>query len=280
MPDVPLPDVPLPDVPTADGARRVLLVVPTLGRRPELLRQTLQSIADQADCPADVVVVCPQDAEVALKLAAEFGAEVADDPGGMTAAINLGFARARPGHVYVNWIGDDDLLTPGSLAATASALDAAPSAVVAFGYCDYIDDAGRVLFTSRAGRLAPWLMTWGPNLVPQPGALFRLTAIREVGELDPSLKYAMDLDLLLRLRRRGSFVNTGRTVSRFRWHPTSTTVANRTPSLAESEQIKRRYLSPRQRLLAPLWQGPVRAATRLAAQRVNRLAVRAAATKP
>jgi glycosyltransferase involved in cell wall biosynthesis len=256
----------MPEVPP-----RVLLIVPTLGRRPELLRQTLQSIADQTPHRAGIVVVCPPGAGEALKLVAEFGAEAVDDPGGMTAAINLGLRRARPGHEYVNWIGDDDLLTPGSLAATVEALDTHPSAVAAFGHCDYIDEAGRVLFTSRAGRLAPWLMTWGPNLVPQPGALFRLSAVSEVGELDPSLKYAMDLDLLLRLRKRGPFVSTGRTLSCFRWHVTSTTVANRTPSLAESEQIKRWYLGPVRRRLAPLWEGPVRVATRLAACRVNQL---------
>lgn len=263
---------------------RVLLVVPTLGRRPELLRQTLQSIADQSPQQADVVVVCPPDADATLKIAAEFGAQVLDDPGagGMTAAINAGLEQALeqagPGHEYVNWIGDDDLLTPGSLAATVQALDADPSATVAFGYCDYIDDVGRVLFTSRAGRFAPWLMTWGPDLVPQPGSLFRADAVRAVGGLDPSLHYAMDLDLLLRLRRRGPFVNTRRTLSCFRWHPTSTTVANRTPSLEESERVKRRYLSPTQRRLAPLWERPVRFATRLAARRVNGMARKVAAT--
>lgn len=255
---------------------RVLIVVPTLGRRPELLRQTLRSIAEQAPQRADVIVVCPPKAEEALKIAAEFGADVADDPGGMTAAINLGFSLARPQHVYANWIGDDDVLTPGSLAASVAALDADPGATAAFGYCDYIDDKGRVLFTSRAGRLAPWLMTWGPDLVPQPGALFRLAEVRAVGGLDPTLDYAMDLDLLIRLRRRGRLVSTRRTLSCFRWHPSSTTVANRTPSLDEAERVKRRYLTPVQRRLAPVWEGPVRAATRLAARRVNRLAVRAA----
>jgi GT2 family glycosyltransferase len=251
---------------------RVLLVVPTLGRRVDLLRQTLASIRDQVPHRADVVIVCPPDAEEAVRLAAEFRARVVDDPGGMSAAINAGLAQAEPGHEYFNWIGDDDLLTPGSLAATMSALDSDPAAVAAFGYCTYADAANRVLFTSRAGVLAPWLMTWGPNLVPQPGALFRLAVVREVGGLDPTLRYAMDLDLLLRLRRRGAFVNTGRTLSFFRWHPTSTTVANRTASLDEAELVKRRYLSPAQRRLAPLWERPVRASTRLAARRVNRLA--------
>ena len=175
-------------------------------------------------------------------------------------------------HEYANWIGDDDLLEPGSLASAAAALDRDPGAVVAFGYCHYIDDQGRRLFTSRAGRCAPWLMTWGPDLVPQPGALFRTTALREVGPVDASLNYAMDLDLLLRLRRLGRFVNTRKVLASFRWHATSATVANRTPSLAESELVKRRHLSSRVRWTAPLWERPVRGATRLAAKRVNRLA--------
>lgn len=264
--------VPAMPRPHAQAAARVLLVIPTLGRRTDLLRQTLESIRDQVPHRADIVIVCPPDAADAVKLGAEFCAQIVDDPGGMTAAINAGLAQADPKHEYFNWIGDDDLLTPGSLAATVSALDADPAAVVAFGYCDYIDAADRVLFTSRAGALAPWLMTWGPDLVPQPGALFRLATVREVGGLDPTLSYAMDLDLMLRLRRRGTFVNTDRTLSCFRWHPTSTTVANRTASLDEAERVKRRYLSPAQRRLAPLWEGPVRAGTRLAARRVNRLA--------
>ena len=254
-----------------EATPRVLIVIPTLGRRPELFALTLRSILAQTSEPADVVVVLPTGATEVRALSAAAGARLVDDPGGMSAAINAGLALAGPGHIYGNWIGDDDLLTPGSLVTSAGALDDAPSATVAFGYCDYIDGEGRRLFTSKAGRLAPWLMTWGPDLVPQPGALFRLTAVREVGLIDPSLSYAMDLDLLLRLRRLGPFVNTRTVLSSFRWHASSTTVANRTPSLEESELVKRRYLSPWQQRLAPLWEGPVRLATRLAARRVSGL---------
>jgi O-antigen/teichoic acid export membrane protein/GT2 family glycosyltransferase len=256
----------------AAAPSRVLIVVPTLGQRPELLSLTLQSLADQTDEPADVVVVVPAGATEARAVAAATGAAILDDPGSMSAAINLGFASATAAHVYVNWIGDDDLLTRGALGTAARALDATPGAVVAFGYCDYIDDVGRVLFTSRAGRLAPWLMSWGPDLVPQPGCLFRRDAVEAVGGVDSSLRYAMDLDLLLRLRRRGRFVNTHSTLSSFRWHASSTTVANRTPSLDEAELVKRRYLPAGIRRVAPLWERPVRGATRLAARRVNRLA--------
>jgi GT2 family glycosyltransferase len=258
---------------------RVLLVVPTLGRRIELLEQTLRSINDQqidGERAADVVVVTPAGAAEARTLAGRLGASVVDDSGGMSAAVNAGLSRAEPWHVYGNWIGDDDLLAPDSLATTVAALDADAAAVAAFGYCDYIDDSGTRLFTSRAGRLAPWLMTWGPDLVPQPGALFRLATVREVGGIDASLSYAMDLDLLLRLRRRGRLVNTRQVLASFRWHPNSTTVANRSPSLDEAERVKRRYLTPAGRRTAALWERPVRGATRLAVRRVNRLAGRRA----
>jgi GT2 family glycosyltransferase len=251
----------------------VLLVVPTLGRREALLAATLASVTSQRGPVTDLVVVVPPAATAARALAERAGARLVDDPGGLTAAIAAGFATATTQR-YLAWLGDDDLLAPGSLAATAAALDADPGAVVAFGYCTYIDGAGRRIATSRAGRLAPWLLPWGPNLLPQPGALFRRDAVEAVGGLDVGLGYAMDLDLLLRLRRRGRLVCVHRPVSAFRWHTESTTVAGRDASIAEHQAVQRRYLPGPARRLAPLVQGPVGAATRMAAGGVARRAAR------
>lgn len=255
------------------GRPRVLIVVPTLGRRPEYLALTLESVRNQG-VPVDVVVVCPQSARDARETAVCFGAQVLDDPGSLSAAVNRGLGRAAAHHVYGNWIGDDDLLTPGSLAATSSALDHDVGAVLAFGHCSYIDPAGRELWVSRAGRAAVWLLPWGPDLVPQPGMLFRLADFQAAGALDESLNFAMDLDLLLRLRRRGRFVDVGVPVSAFRWHHESLTVSDRSSSLAESEMVRRRYLPEGVRALAPVWEAPVRAATRLAARRLSARASR------
>ena len=46
------------------------------------------------------------------------------------------------------------------------------------------------------------------------------------GGYDESLRFAMDLDMFLRLRSRGRFVSTPRTVASYRWHPDALTVAN------------------------------------------------------
>ena len=246
---------------------RVLLVVPTLGQRPEFLTQTLESLATQS-VPADIVVVTPQ--PEAGSIANRFGARVLPDPGGLAAAINLGVASAGPQHAYVNWIGDDDLLEPQSLARTVAALDADERAVLAYGSCRYIDTTGRQVWLSSAGRLAPWILSWGPDLIPQPGMLVRRSAWDAVGGLDTSFRFAFDLDLLLKLRRVGRFIDVGAPVSSFRWHGDSMTVSDRETSLRESERARRRALGPLARRMAWTWEAPVRVATRAAARQLHR----------
>ena len=256
----------------------VLLVVPTLGRRPKYLRQTLESIVAQ-DIPVGIVIVAPADAEGISDVAREFGADVVADPGSLPRAINAGVAHGLTSRSYafVNWLGDDDRLEAGSLRATTQALKGRPDAVVAFGACRYIDGEGRELWVSRAGRFAPWVLSWGPDLIPQPGMLVRADAWQRVGGVDDSYRLAFDLDLLLKLKKIGRLVNTGAVVSSFRWHAESLTVDDRSTNLAESERAKRAALSPAMRKVAWLWEAPVRVATRAAANEVSRRARRAAA---
>ena len=145
---------------------RVLMLVPTLGERLQHLKLCLGSIVSQGVPGLDIVLVVPDSPEVAA-LAVQFGARVIADPGrGMSGALNAGFDAAEPGTAYVAWLGDDDLLSPGSLAATTIALDADPDASMVYGWCDYIDEAGTVVFSSRAGRIAGR----GPPVRPQPCA--------------------------------------------------------------------------------------------------------------
>lgn len=253
---------------------RVLIVVPTLGKRPIFLEETLNSIRAQS-IPADVVIVGPpKDASIQL-LAARFNATYIADPGSQAKAINAGVLAAMSGHEFVNWIGDDDLLTPNSLQDTTSALDTSASAVLAYGACDYVSENGNVFWTSRAGTWAESLLAWGPDLIPQPGMLIRAWAWHAVGGVNENLRFAFDLDLLLSLRAFGSFAFTKSTVSCFRWHPGSLTVSDRSLSLNESQEVKRRHLNPRARSCAWTWELPVRIATKFAAKRLSARAKRA-----
>ena len=259
-------------------ATEVLIVIPTLGQRVDYLRQTLESIRNQ-QVEADITIVTPVNATAARALARKSGAMVIDDPGSLPAAINLGVAQSGIQHRYVNWLGDDDLLTDQSLESIIGALSANPRSVAAYGSCRYIDPQGKELWVSKAGKWADRILTWGPDLIPQPGLLILREAWDSVGGVDESLSHAFDLDLLLKLKKQGEFTPVDQVVSCFRWHPESLTVSDRTKSLDESELIKRRYLSPRQTRMKWIWEKPIRVATRIAAGRLNKRAYRLSAAK-
>jgi GT2 family glycosyltransferase len=248
----------------------VLVVLPTLGDRLDTLRLTLESVNEQRkDLAITLALVAPTGATAARDLGASMGAIIVDDPKqGISAAINRGMA-ARTTETYYAWIGDDDLIRPGGLARLHAIIDPRPDAVVAFGGCDYIDPDGRTITVSNAGRLALILLPWGPDLVPNPGTLVRLDALEAIGGFDESVKYALDLDAFLKLRSHGKFLWTRESVSAFRWHADSLTVANRLPSSLESEAVKRRHLPAALRPISPLWAYPIRWASAVAASRVN-----------
>lgn len=236
---------------------RVLFTVPTLGIRMELLRDSLDSIRAQGIPGVDLVLVAPPREDLQA-LAEEYQARLIADPvRGLSGALNAGLAAARPGTDFFAWLGDDDLLTPGSLQLALDALDRHPEASMVYGWCDYMSPDGTVLFSNRAGKWAARLIGWGPNLIPQPGSVQRLDMTRQVGGLDESLKFGMDLDLFLRLRQLGSLANVGATLAQFRWHPDSTTVSDQDGSSREAEAIRLRYLGPTARATRPVVRGPV-----------------------
>jgi GT2 family glycosyltransferase len=252
------------------SAADILVILPTLGDRVELLGATLASISEQrADVALTLVVVAPVSAVAARELAGRYGAVIVDDPKtGISAAINSGIG-ARTSEDYYAWVGDDDLFRPGGLALLKRMLDDDPGAVLAYGGCDYVDPNDKILAVSNSAGLAKFLLPWGPDLIPHPGTMIRLDALEEIGGFDTTLKYAMDLDAFLKLRRFGRFIWTRVSVSAFRWHPDSLTVANRLHSSRESELVKRRHLPAWMRPLSPVWNYPIRWASAVAAKRVS-----------
>lgn len=257
---------------------QVLFVVPTLGRRPDLLELSLASITAQGVDGIDLVAVAPAGRGVE-QMVARFGGRFVLDPGsgGLSGALNAGLAAAAPGTRYFAWLGDDDLLTTDSLRTTVATLDGAPDAVLAFGWCDYIDAEGRVVFASRAGRVASAIITWGPNLIPQPGCLMRLDAVTAVGGLDEDVRLAMDLDLFLRLRKVGRFIPLKQTLASFRWHDDSATVKDGSGSMEESDQLRMKYMSRPAAGAYRVLRWPGRLALWLAKRRVDQNSARAAA---
>lgn len=242
------------------------IVVPTLGTRNEFLQECLQSIRDAGS--AVIVVVRPSDVALPPDLAGFIDLEV-DDPGtGLAAAINEGM-RAFPDSVkYVNWLGDDDRLTTNSLNVARSAL-IDTDAIGVFGQCRYISASGRELWINRSGRYAVPLLHVGPQLIPQPGALYLRSAFLDIGLLNTDYKWAFDLQMFMDLKERGPLRFVGEVLAEFRWHPDSLSVGGRTGSVNEASQIRVQHLPRWLQPISRVWEPAVRRLILFAGERMN-----------
>ena len=232
------------------------IIVPTLGSRPEYLLEALASIRNAGKC--FIVIVAPIQADVDKVIDRSFFDELVEDPmQGLVEAINTG-VRALPKQIeYFNWLGDDDTLTPNSLRMSSSPLKDDPEIVCVFGMCQYINQDGQPIYKNKSGRFAVPLLKFGPQLIPQPGALFRRTSFNKVGGLDPTYQCAFDLDLLLKLKKIGKFYYIPNQLSSFRWHSDSLSVRSRSVSVHEARKIRQKNLSRFFCLLSPSWELPL-----------------------
>lgn len=244
------------------------VVVPTLGQRPEYLELALQSIRDAGT--SYILMVAPAAFDASSFLAAGLLDRKVDEIGrSLPAAINQGFAALPKGIRYIAWLGDDDLLRPGALSLTENFLEAHPKSSVVYGRCDYVDEAGTVVWTNRSGSWAAPLLRVGPDLIPQPGSLFRRESFEATGDLRTDLGWAFDLDIFLRLGRVGRLSYVRRTLAAFRWHAGSLSVGQRSESVREASQVRREYLPGWVRPISGIWERPVRWATNRAGDLVG-----------
>lgn len=247
---------------------RVGIVVPTLGERPDYLKECLSSIRSAGQ--AHILLVAPSSLNTSTLTSSGLVDSVAIDlGGGLPAAINQGM-KALPGSVeYVNWLGDDDLLTPGSLESAERALHESKDVVMVFGACEYIDGSGNSLWLNSSGAWAVPLLRFGPDLIPQPGALFRRSVFESTGGLETSLGWAFDFDLFIRFSKVGRLKYINQTLAKFRWHPESLSVEHRRKSVAEASKVRVSHLPFFLKLISVMWEYPVRQATLIAGMRVS-----------
>ena len=244
------------DAPDDDQPPFVGIVVPTMGDRPRFISESISSI--RAAGQVHIAVVKPKTADLDGSLVASID-QIVDDPGrGLAAAINSAL-NAMPETVrYVSWLGDDDRLAPDSISRIVGELDRTGASVV-YGRCRYIDSEGSLLWLNRSGRYASPLMRVGPQLVPQPGSLMRRVDVEAVGGLDETLRWAFDLDLLLKLSGRSGLRFIPETVADFRWHEGSLSVGGRQGSVEEASRVRRRHLPALLRAPSIAWEVPMRA---------------------
>jgi hypothetical protein len=252
------------------------IVVPTLGTRPSYLQECLNSIRSAGD--AHVVLVAPKTLDPKPFLETGLIDDFVEDPNnGLAAAINSGFEKMPSFIEFMNWLGDDDLLYADAISKTEKALESNPSASIVFGQCDYIDSEGRLIWTNKSGSWAGPLLRFGPDLIPQPGALFRRSTFYLAGALDIQLSWAFDFDLFIKLSKLGTLIYLKTRLAKFRWHPESLSVGQRRQSVSEASKVRVSHLPRLLRRVSILWETAVKVATLLAGDSLGKKARKRAA---
>jgi len=162
-----------------------------------------------------------------------------DVTGGISRAMNAGILAAR-GEFVAHLHSDDYYADPTVLEQVARRFDDSGAA--------WVVGQIRVL---RDGILAePWPMrrfsyrayASGRAAIAHPAVFVRRSVFEQVGLFDESLRYAMDIDLWLRLAARMPPALIERPLTVFREHAGSVSSANKLRARQEEWTVRRRYL--------------------------------------
>lgn len=137
---------------------------------------------------------------------------------GFVHAINLGM-RSASGEVLA-YLNSDDLLLPGSLQAVGRFFAENSDVDVVYGHRVVIDEDDREIGRWVLPPHDDEILSWA-DWVPQETLFWRRRIWEAVGgSLDERFRFAVDWDLLLRLRAAGArFARLPRFVGAFRVHP-------------------------------------------------------------
>lgn len=207
------------------AAPTVTCIVAT-NRVSRFLDEALSSAADQSHAPLEILVVddgSPEPERLDAATSAINGARVIHRRHeGVAAARNAGAAQATG--EWIAFLDDDDRWAPSRLERQLADLVEVPDAVV--GYCGMrtIDTDGQAIMAGEhvqvRGRADVLRRRTG---VLAGNTLIRRSAFNAVGGFDESLRFAEDLDLVIRLSSHGSFVMTPADLLDYRLHAGNST---------------------------------------------------------
>lgn len=158
---------------------------------------------------------------------------------GQADAIHQGFERST-GEIMA-YLNSDDMLAPGALHYVADLFARRPEVDAVYSHRVTVDGKNRVIWYWMLPEHSDWYMSrW--DLIPQETCFWRRRLFDECGNVDASLRFAIDYDLFIRYMARGKFVRADRFLGVFREHELAkTSQLLETVGAAEVRGVWERY---------------------------------------
>ena len=194
-------------VPGGSPWPRVSIVTPSYNQG-QFIEETIRSVLLQGYPNIEYIIMDGGSTDGSVEIIEKYepwlAYWVSEKDQGQSDAINKGFARAT-GEVLA-WLNSDDTYLPKTLQIAIYHLQQRPEWAIVYGVCKIIDSRGKVVgqFTGSEFDLRRMLRTWS-SPIPQPSSFFRRVAFQNVGLLDETLHWCMDIDLWARLGLRYGF---------------------------------------------------------------------------
>jgi len=180
---------------------KISIITPSYNQG-EFIEQTIQSVLSQTYKNIEYIIVDGGSTDNTLEIIDKYRDRIdiiiSEKDKGQSDAINKGFKLATG--TLVGWINSDDLLYPDCVEQMVKLYTEYPDGSIYYPILlDYIDRKGKLLHKST--RTIPnrnHLLNRNYS-VTQQGSFYNTHLVKQIGYLDESIYYCMDLDLWLRL---------------------------------------------------------------------------------
>lgn len=214
------------------------------------VERTLRSVLNQDYPGMEYIVIDGGSTDGSADIVRRYESQLAfwcsEKDEGQSDALRKGFEKAT-GQILC-WLNSDDVLFPGALKAVGEYFRDNPGIDIlsAGGY--YIDEQDRPLWSMRFGLYtlgvpATWrrFLYYGMDGVLQQATFWRREVYQRSGGVDPTLYFAMDLDLFTRMAETGRVGRLPRLLSGFRLHSECKSVKDDAVRVREVRLLRRKY---------------------------------------
>jgi glycosyltransferase involved in cell wall biosynthesis len=208
---------------------RITIITPSYNQG-HYLEQTINSVLSQNYPNLDFMIMdggsTDDTVAVIKKYERYFSNWVSEKDNGQSDAINKGLQLAT-GEIF-NWLNSDDFYETGALQAIADGFASQPEKKIMCGYTHCFNEESKTTsHTYRMGTRATVAETIMNVEMNQPGSFYRMEVIRELGFLNPTLRYVFDGELWFRFLSKCGLQAVGYTdalIAHFRLHEKSKSV--------------------------------------------------------